>query len=143
MLEREIWIEQSSTTCPGRRVLIHEAHQRRGSVAENFGIWIEQEDIPRVDIADCQIVRGGKPAVLLERQEIEVGKLLSNQVSTAVAGSIVDDDDLTSTTLPGALQTRPKGPETGPKQTSRIVADDDDGEIVTQIVTQIVTRIVT
>ncbi len=66
MLEAQIRIEQPPTGQPDQRTTIEEANERGGSVPKDFGVWIQEEHVPRERRANDDVVGRAEAAVLAQ-----------------------------------------------------------------------------
>ena len=69
-------------------------HAFQGIVVLKEGIRVQQQDTPAIRMAEAEVVAGAEAEIVGAFDQRDVGVALANRIGGAVAGGVVDDDDL-------------------------------------------------
>ena len=117
-LQRAVGVEQPRPDDRGVRALVGEGDEPAQRALGQPRVRVQDQEVAARRLLDPTVPAGGQADVLL-LDHARVRELLADDVGAAVAGAVVDDDDLLAAhALEAALDPR-----------QRVVGDDDDGRV--------------
>ena len=112
------------------RLGVHQLYQAVDGPGRDDGVAVEEQDQVARGCSDRPIVRRRIAKVLPELDQTNCRPACTDEVDASVGRAVVDHDDLWKTLDAGGLE----GPQTGVQIFSRVVANDDDDQLVHRLV---------